>query len=43
LVFSLDERGQYSKTGVFGEGEQMRVELLNELVIAFPLFSNEHT
>ncbi|EGW39095.1 Uma2 family endonuclease [Desulfosporosinus sp. OT] len=35
MVFFLDERDQYSKPSVFGEGEQMRVELLNELVIDF--------
>ncbi|HWQ41795.1 MAG TPA: Uma2 family endonuclease [Desulfosporosinus sp.] len=34
-VFLLDEREQYSKPSVFGEGEQMRVEQLNGLIIDF--------
>lgn len=33
MVFLSDERGQYSKPNVFGEGEQMKVELLKELSI----------
>lgn len=35
MVFLLDERDQYSKPSVFGEGEQMMVEQLNGLVIDF--------
>lgn len=33
MVFSLDERDQYGKPDVFGEGEKIRVELLDELII----------
>jgi hypothetical protein len=33
MVFLQDERDLYSKPSVFGEGEQMRVEQLDGLVI----------